>query len=80
MRPTPRSSHRVDALRTIFITDPETGDDVRTGDIIPDVAVAPNGDLYAVWQDARDNDVQADGDRCLEVDGRRLHLVASSRR
>ena len=44
----------IDQLRTIGVTDPETGDDVRTGDIIPDIAVAPdNGDLYAVWQDAR---------------------------
>jgi hypothetical protein len=51
----------VDLLRTIFVTDPESGDDVRTGDIIPDVAVAPNGDLYTVWQDARVNGGQADG-------------------
>jgi hypothetical protein len=51
----------VDLLGTIFVTDPETGDDVRTGDIIPDVAVAPNGDLYAVWQDARVNGGGADG-------------------
>ena len=44
----------VDALQTIAITDPESGDDVRTGDIIPDVAVdETNGSLYAVWQDAR---------------------------
>jgi hypothetical protein len=44
----------VDRLRTIGVTDPESGDDVRTGDIIPDVAVNPdNGRLYAVWQDAR---------------------------
>jgi len=50
----------IDQLRTIFITDPETGDDVRTGDIIPDIAVAPNGDLYAVWQDGRPNGLQAD--------------------
>ena len=34
---------------------------MRTGDIIPDVAVAPNGDLYAVWQDARLNGGGADG-------------------
>lgn len=51
----------IDRLGTIFVTDPETGDDVRTGDIIPDIAVAPNGDLYAVWQDARLNGGQADG-------------------
>jgi hypothetical protein len=51
----------VDRLGTIFVTDPESGDDVRTGDIIPDIAVAPNGDLYAVWQDARVNGGGADG-------------------
>ncbi|HEU0305082.1 MAG TPA: sialidase family protein [Gaiellaceae bacterium] len=51
----------VDLLGTIFVTDPESGDDVRTGDIIPDIAVAPNGDLYAVWQDARLNGGGADG-------------------
>jgi hypothetical protein len=62
--PRARSGHItpivVDKLRTIAITDPETGDDVRTGDIIPDIAVAPNGHLYAVWQDARPNGLQAD--------------------
>ncbi len=51
----------IDQLRTIGVTDPETGDAVRTGDIIPDIAVAPNGDLYAVWQDARVNGGGADG-------------------
>jgi hypothetical protein len=50
----------VDRLGTIGVTDPETGDPVRTGDIIPDAAVAPNGDLYVVWQDARPNANQAD--------------------
>ena len=46
--------------RTLFVPgccgvyDPETGDPVRTQDIIPEVAVDPNnGALYAVWQDAR---------------------------
>jgi hypothetical protein len=44
----------VDDLGTVFIHDPETGDDVRTGDIIPDIGVdRTNGRLYAVWQDAR---------------------------
>lgn len=44
----------IDRLGTVSIRDPETGDDVRTGDIIPDIAVDPdNGNLYAVWQDAR---------------------------
>jgi hypothetical protein len=50
----------VDRLGTIGNSDPETGDPVRTGDIIPDVAVAPNGDLYVAWQDARPNGNQAD--------------------
>jgi hypothetical protein len=43
----------VGRLGTVGVTDPETGDPVRTGDIIPDIAVDPaNGRLYAVWQDA----------------------------
>jgi hypothetical protein len=51
----------VDRLQTIFVTDPDTGDPVRTGDIIPDIAVDANsGALYAVWQDARFNGFQAD--------------------
>jgi hypothetical protein len=44
----------VERLLTIGVTDPETGDAVRTGDIIPDFAVdRASGRLYAVWQDAR---------------------------
>jgi hypothetical protein len=51
----------VDRLQTIGVTDPDTGDDIRTGDIIPDVAVDPaSGRLYAVWQDARFGDGQFD--------------------
>jgi hypothetical protein len=51
----------IDRLQTIAITDPESGDDVRTGDIVPDVAVNPdNGRLYAVWQDARFSDFEND--------------------
>lgn len=51
----------VGRLGTIEITDPETGDPVRTGDIIPDIAVDPaSGRLYAVWQDASFNNNQAD--------------------
>jgi len=47
----------VDRLQSIGVTDPDTGDDIRTGDIIPDVAVDPaSGRLYAVWQDARFSD------------------------
>jgi hypothetical protein len=36
------------------VSDPDTGQAHRTGDIIPDVAVDVNtGDLYLVWQDGR---------------------------
>jgi hypothetical protein len=52
---------QISRLGTIAITDPETGDDVRTGDIIPDVAVDPeSGNLYAVWQDARFSGMEYD--------------------
>jgi hypothetical protein len=51
----------VDRLQTIGVTDPESGDDVRTGDIVPDIAVNPDsGTLYAVWQDARFSGFQND--------------------
>ena len=44
----------VDHLRSVGVTDPDTGQGVRTGDIIPDIAVDPNnGNLYIVWQDSR---------------------------
>jgi hypothetical protein len=57
--------HTIGRLGTIEITDPETGDAVRTGDIIPDIAVdstsgATSGRLYAVWQDASFNGGNAD--------------------
>src|SRR5262245_45315856 len=41
------------------VSDPDTGDLVRTGDVIPEMAVDRNptspgfGNLYAVWQDSR---------------------------
>jgi hypothetical protein len=39
------------------VVDPDDGDSVRTGDIIPDIAVDPSsGQLYAVWQDKRFSD------------------------
>jgi hypothetical protein len=55
----------VGRLGTIGNFDPETGDPVRTGDIIPDIAVdstatGTGGRLYAVWQDARFNGGAAD--------------------
>ena len=56
----------VGRLGTIGNFDPETGDPVRTGDILPDIAVdsttatATSGRLYAVWQDASLNSGAAD--------------------
>lgn len=36
------------------VRDPDTRTPVRTGDIVPDIAVDPNnGNLYVVWQDQR---------------------------
>ncbi len=44
----------IDHLRSVGVTDPDTGQAVRTGDIIPEIAVDPNnGNLYVVWQDSR---------------------------
>ncbi|MBI3898926.1 MAG: exo-alpha-sialidase [Gammaproteobacteria bacterium] len=43
-------------LRTVGVTHPNTGQEVRTGDIIPEPAIDPNtGQLYVVWQDSRFN-------------------------
>ena len=35
-----------------FVSDPDDGTPLRTGDIIPDLAAGPDGSLYMVWQDA----------------------------
>jgi BNR repeat-like domain len=46
----------IDFLGTVFVSDPRDGAPVRTGDILPEVAVDPRAgrdDLYVVWQDAR---------------------------
>jgi hypothetical protein len=52
---------QVDRLQTIGVTDPESGEVIRVGDIIPDVAVnSTDGRLYAVWQDARFSGFQND--------------------
>ncbi|MGZ4308759.1 MAG: exo-alpha-sialidase [Gaiellaceae bacterium] len=49
--------------QTVGVTDPQTGDPLRTGDIIPQPAVDPaTGRLYVVWQDARANAVDPDED------------------
>lgn len=52
----------VDGMRTVGVRDPDDGDRVRTGDLIPDVAVDPtSGHLYVVWQDARFSSGAHDG-------------------
>lgn len=49
-----RYAPRVASMRAVPVRDPETGDPVRTGGGLLDVAVdAQSGALYAVWEDAR---------------------------
>ena len=53
----------ISRLGTVGVTDPRDGHDVRTGDIIPEIASderTDNDDVYAVWQDARFNGFQRD--------------------
>jgi len=53
----------VDKLGTALVLDPRDKSYVRTGDLIPQVAVDPRpgrANLYAVWQDARFNGNKAD--------------------
>jgi hypothetical protein len=43
-------------MQTVGVTDPNTAERVRTGDIIPEPAIDPaTGQLYVVWQDSRFN-------------------------
>jgi Neuraminidase (sialidase) len=47
---------QVARIMTVFVSDPNTGAAIRTGDIIPEVAInSSTGALYAVWQDSRFN-------------------------
>jgi hypothetical protein len=43
---------RVSKAMPGFVEDPDDGTPLRTGDIIPDIAAGPNGELYVVWQEA----------------------------
>jgi hypothetical protein len=44
------------SLQTVGVTDPNTGQAIRTGDIIPEPAIdSATGQLYVVWQDSRFN-------------------------
>jgi hypothetical protein len=38
-------------MNAVGVSDPNTGARVRTGDIIPEPAIGPDGSLYVVWQD-----------------------------
>ncbi len=43
-------------METVYVSDPNTGAAIRTGDIIPEQAIDPvSGALYVVWQDSRFN-------------------------
>ena len=45
---------KISDVLVLDVRDPDTGQLVRTGDVVPDIAVDPSsGDLYAVWQDGR---------------------------
>ena len=56
-----KSPVRIAKITPMGITDPLTGSQLRTGKIIPDVAVdRTNGNLYAVWQDGRFNNFRFD--------------------
>ena len=44
---------RIASELTVGTVDPETGARVRDGTLVPTVAVAPDGKLYAAWQDSR---------------------------
>jgi Neuraminidase (sialidase) len=35
-----------------FVSDPDDGFPLRTGDIIPEIAAGPNGSVFMVWQEA----------------------------
>jgi len=35
-----------------FVSDPDDGTPLRTGEIIPDIGAGPNGGMYVVWQEA----------------------------
>lgn len=53
----------ISRLGSVGVTDPENGDPVRTGDIIPEIASderTGHNEVYAVWQDARFNGFQRD--------------------
>ncbi|MGB0134849.1 sialidase family protein, partial [Dokdonella sp.] len=55
------TSTRIASQLTVGTMDPETGLRVRDGGLVPSAVVAPNGDLYVVWQDSRFSGGARDG-------------------
>ncbi len=52
----------ISTLQSVGVTDPQTGEALRTGSIIPDIAVDQRtGYLYVVWQDAKFSGGKRDG-------------------
>jgi len=52
----------ISTLQSVGVTDPQTGEALRTGSIIPDIAVDQRtGYLYVVWQDDRFSGGKRDG-------------------
>jgi hypothetical protein len=44
----------IDSVQSIGVVDSKTGEPLRTGDVIPNIAVdRDSGTLYVIWQDAR---------------------------
>lgn len=52
---------RVSDMRPVGARDPVTGTAIRDGSILAQAAVAPNGNVYAVWQDSRFSGGAVDG-------------------
>src|SRR5262249_13969939 len=52
---------QVSQLLAVGTTDPRTGAFVRDGSVVPQIAAAPDGTLYVVWQDSRFTNGARDG-------------------
>ncbi len=51
----------ISTVQSVGTRDPQTGQAVRTGSGIGDIAAGPAGNLYVVWQDARFSNGKLDG-------------------
>src|SRR5207245_7839686 len=52
----------INPVRSIGVVDTKTNEPLRTGDVIPDIAVdSATGALWVVWQDARFSGLKRDG-------------------